>query len=127
MDRQKRITLDGDDDMDLLFYHRKLRRLVVIELKIGDFKPADAGQVELYLRWLDRHERQPGEDKPIALILCAGKKKETVEYLGMGDRGIHVSEYLTDLPPKALLEQRLHAAIARARGHLTDKAPDGGR
>ena len=80
VERQKRITLDGDDYyLDLLFYHRRLRRLVVIELKIGDFKPADAGQMELYLRWLDRYERQQGEEKPIGLILCAGKKRETVE------------------------------------------------
>jgi predicted nuclease of restriction endonuclease-like (RecB) superfamily len=72
VERQKRITLDGDDYyIDLLFFHRKLRRLVVIELKLGDFKPADSGQVELYLRWLDRHERQAGEDPPLAIILCA--------------------------------------------------------
>ncbi|MGH7843568.1 MAG: PDDEXK nuclease domain-containing protein [Candidatus Binatia bacterium] len=82
VERQKRITLDGDDYyMDLLFYHRPLRRLVVIELKIGEFKPADTGQVELYLRWLDRNERREGEEPPLAIILCAGKKQETVEYL----------------------------------------------
>jgi predicted nuclease of restriction endonuclease-like (RecB) superfamily len=76
VERQKRITLDGDDYyLDLLFYHRRLRRLVVIELKLGDFKPADVGQMELYLRWLDRHERQEGEERPIGLILCAGKKR----------------------------------------------------
>lgn len=119
VERQKRITLDGDDYyMDLLFYHRRLRRLVVIELKIGDFKPADAGQVELYLRWLDRHERQDGEEKPIGLILCAGKKRETVEYLDLGRGGIHVAEYLTELPPRELLAQRLHEAVARARLRL---------
>lgn len=73
VERQKRIMLDGDDYyLDLLFYHRRLRRLVAIELKIGAFKPADAGQIELYLRWLDRHERQKGEEEPIGLILCAG-------------------------------------------------------
>lgn len=116
VERQKRITLDGDDYyLDLLFYHRKLKRLVAIDLKIGNFKPADAGQMELYLRWLDRHERQKGEEKPIALILCAGKKKETVEYLGLGEKGIHVAEYLTALPPRELLEQRLHTAVVRAR------------
>jgi predicted nuclease of restriction endonuclease-like (RecB) superfamily len=119
VERQKRITLDGDDYyLDLLFYHRKLRRLVGVELKLGDFKPADAGQVELYLRWLDRHERHAGEERPIALILCAGRKKETVEYLDLGGKGIHVAEYLTDLPPRELLEQRLHAAVVRARQRL---------
>ncbi|MBI1762320.1 MAG: DUF1016 domain-containing protein [Acidobacteria bacterium] len=117
--RQYRITLDGDDYyLDLLFYHRRLRRLVVIELKLGAFKPADKGQVELYLRWLDRHERQPGEDKPLALILCAGKKRETVEYLDLGTSGIHVAEYLTELPSRELLAQRLHDAVLRARLRL---------
>ncbi len=123
IERQKRITLDGDDYyMDLLFYHRRLRRLVVIELKIGDFKPADAGQVELYLRWLDRNERQKGEEKPIALILCAGKKRETVEYLDLGRSSIHVSAYLTELPPRELLQQRLHDAVIRARLRLEQQA-----
>jgi len=119
VERQKRITLDGDDYyIDLLFYHRRLRRLVVIELKLGDFKPADSGQVELYLRWLDRHERQPGEDSPLAIILCAGKKRETVEYLDLGRSGIHVAEYLTELPPRLILQQRFHEAIAQARARL---------
>lgn len=117
--RQKRITLDGDDYyLDLLFYHRRLRRLVVIELKLGEFKPADTGQVELYLRWLDRHERQEGEEAPLALILCAGAKHETVEYLDLGRSGIHVAEYLTELPPRDLLARRLHEAVARARARL---------
>lgn len=125
VERQKRITLDGDDyHMDLLFYHRRLRRLVVIELKIGDFKPADVGQMELYLRWLDRHERQNGEERPIGLILCAGKKRETVEVLELEPRGIHVAEYLTELPPRKLLERRLHEAVIRARLQLEQHAAD---
>ena len=119
VERQKRITLDGDDYyMDLLFFHRRLRRLVVIELKLADFKPADSGQVELYLRWLDRHERQPGEEPPLAIILCAGKKRETVEYLDLGRSGIHVAEYLTELPPRELLRERFHRAIALTRARL---------
>ncbi len=97
---------------------------MVIELKIGDFKPADAGQMELYLRWLDRHDRQKGEEKPIGIILCAGKKRETVEVLGLEPRGIHVAEYLTELPPRELLEQRLHEAVARARRSLEQHAPE---
>ncbi len=125
MERQKRITLDGDDYyIDLLFFHRLLRRLVVIELKLGEFKPADAGQVELYLRWLDRHERKEGEEKPIGLILCAGKKRETVEVLALEPRGIHVAEYLTELPPRKLLEQRLHDALVRTRLRLEQKVAD---
>jgi predicted nuclease of restriction endonuclease-like (RecB) superfamily len=123
VERQKRITLDGDDyHLDLLFYHRRLRRLVVVELKLGDFKPADVGQMELYLRWLDRHERQTGEERPIGLILCAGKKRETVEVLELEPRGIHVAEYLTELPPRDLLEKRLHEAVARARRQIERQA-----
>lgn len=123
--RQKRITLDGTDYyIDLLFYHRRLRRLVVIELKLGDFKPADKGQVELYLRWLDRHERQAGEGKPLALILCAGKKQETVEYLDLGASGIHIAEYLTELPPRELLAKRLHDAVIKARHRLAQTATE---
>ncbi|MCX6872667.1 MAG: PDDEXK nuclease domain-containing protein [Verrucomicrobia bacterium] len=122
--RQKRITLDGDDYyIDLLFYHRPLRRLVVIELKLGEFKPSDSGQVELYLRWLDRHDRQPGEDPPLAIILCAGKKAETVEILDLGRNGIHVAEYLTELPPPDVLRQRLHEAVRTARARL-EAAPN---
>lgn len=123
VERQKRITLDGDDYyLDLLFYHRRLRRLVAIELKIGTFKPADAGQIELYLRWLDKHERQAGEDKPIGLILCAGTKRETVEVLELAPRGILVAEYLTELPPREVLEQRLHEAVVRTRLRLEQRA-----
>jgi predicted nuclease of restriction endonuclease-like (RecB) superfamily len=119
VERQKRITLDGDDFyIDLLFFHRTMRRLVAIELKIGDFKAADSGQMELYLRWLDRHERQPTEEAPLGIILCAGKKRETVEYLDLDGRGIHVAEYLTDLPPREVLEERLHRAIDAARNRL---------
>jgi len=119
VERQKRIVVDGDDYyIDLLFFHRRMRRLVAIELKLGDFKPADSGQVELYLRWLDRHERQPTEGAPLGIILCAGKKRETVEYLDLDSRGIHVAEYLTELPPREVLQERLHRAIAAARDRL---------
>ncbi|HTA92530.1 MAG TPA: PDDEXK nuclease domain-containing protein [Polyangiaceae bacterium] len=117
---RKRIVVDDDDYyIDLLFFHRRMRRLVAIELKLGDFKPADSGQVELYLRWLDRHERQPTEEAPLGIILCAGKKRETVEYLDLDARGIHVAEYLTELPPREVLQERLHRAIAIARDRLT--------
>jgi predicted nuclease of restriction endonuclease-like (RecB) superfamily len=131
VERQKRITLDGDDHyIDLLFFHRKLRRLVAIELKLGEFKPADSGQLELYLRWLDRHDRQPGEESPLAILLCAGKKQETVEYLDLGRSGIHVAEYLTELPPREVLHARFHRALATARARLDRerlKDGEGGR
>ncbi len=114
--RQKRIQVDNDDYyLDLLFFHRKLKRLVAIELKLDKFKPADKGQMELYLRWLDRYERQPGEEPPIGLILCAEKKRETVELLELEKSGIRVAEYLTELPSREILEQELHKAMAQAR------------
>lgn len=119
VERQKRITVDGDDYyVDLLFFHRRLRRLVVIELKLGAFRPADKGQVELYLRWLDRHERQPDEQAPIAIILCADKKQETVEYLDLGRSGIHVAQYLTELPSRDVLRERFQHALATNRARL---------
>jgi len=126
VERQKRITLDNDDYyIDLLFFHRRMRRLVAIELKIGDFKPADSGQMELYLRWLDKHERQTSEESPLGIILCAGKKRETVEYLDLDARGIHVAEYLTELPARELLGERLRRAIEVARNRLALRS--GGR
>lgn len=126
VERQKRIVLDGDDYyIDLLFFHRRMRRLVVIELKIDDFKPAYSGQMELYLRWLDRHERQPSEKAPLGIILCAGKKRETIEYLDLDARGIHVAQYLTELPSRAVLQDRLHRAIEAARNRLALDAPSG--
>ncbi len=114
--RQKRIIVDGEDFyIDLLFYHRDLRRLVVIELKLDKFRPEHKGQLELYLRWLDRYERKQGEESPLGIILCAGKNDERVELLELGASGIHVAEYLTILPPKELLQEKLHAAIDRSR------------
>jgi predicted nuclease of restriction endonuclease-like (RecB) superfamily len=124
VERQKRITVDRDDYyVDLLFFHRRLRRLVVIELKLGAFRPADKGQVELYLRWLNRHERQPEEEAPIAIILCADKKHETVEYLDLGRSGIHVAQYLTELPSREVLRERFQLALAATRARLAVPDP----
>ena len=130
--RQKRIIIDGEDFyIDLLFFHRGLRRLIAIELKLDRFKPADKGQVELYLRWLDKHERRDGEESPLGLILCAAKREEMIELLELEATGIHVAEYLTALPPRELLEARLHAAIERAKecAHLPspEAVGEGGR
>ena len=120
--RQKRIQIDSNDyHIDLLFYNRKLRRLVAIELKLGDFKPADKGQMEFYLRWLDKYERQNEENTPIGLILCAGKKHETIELLELENSGIRVAEYMTELPPKSLLEKKLHKAIEHARKQFENR------
>ncbi len=120
--RQKRIQIDDDDFyIDLLFFHRMLKRLIAIELKLGDFKAEYKGQMELYLRWLNRYERQPGENPPLGIILCAGKKQEQVELLELGDSGIHVAEYFTVLPPKEVLREKLHAAIALSRKRLENR------
>ncbi len=119
LERQKRITVDGVDHyLDLLFYHRHLKRLVAVELKLEDFKPAYKGQMELYLAWLNKHERQKGEQPPIGLILCAGKRQETVELLNLERSGIQVSTYFTETLPKTHLERKLHEAITMARTRL---------
>jgi hypothetical protein len=106
-----------------LFYNRKLKRLVAVELKIGEFRPEFKGQMELYLRWLDRHEREPDELSPLGIILCAGKKSEQVELLELDRSGIHVAEYLTALPPREVLGERLHLATLRARRRLEQHVP----
>lgn len=120
--RQVRITV-GDKDyyIDLLFYHRKLRRLVLIELKLGEFLPEHKGQVELYLRWLQKNEMNEGEEPPIAIILCASKNDEEIELLEVDKSGIHVGQYLTQLPPKELFQEKLHKAIERARDSLASR------
>ena len=121
--RQQRITVDHQDYyLDLLFYHRGLGRLVAVELKLGRFQAADKGQMELYLRWLDRHERRPGEAPPMGLILCAGKTSEHVELLQLEQSGIRVAEYLTELPPREVLERKLHEAVRQAREQLAARA-----
>lgn len=122
VERQKRITVDDDDFyLDLLFYHRKLRRLVAIELKLDKFMPAYKGQMELYLRWLEKYEQQPGEGSPLGLILCASKSEEQIELLQLGKSGIRVAAYMTDLPPRELLQKKLHEAIKLARARLEKK------
>ena len=120
MARQYRIQLDGDDFyIDLLFYNRKLKRLVAIDLKVGEFKAQYKGQMELYLRWLAKHEQEVGENPPLGIILCSGKKQEQIELLELDGAGIHVAEYLTALPPKAVLAERLHLAIRNAKQRFT--------
>jgi predicted nuclease of restriction endonuclease-like (RecB) superfamily len=123
LERQKRITVDGEDHyLDLLFYHRHLRRLVAIDLKLEEFKPGDKGQMEFYLRWLERHERKPGEEAPIGLILCAGQRRETVELLDLEKSGIRVSSYWTDVLPREQLQKKLHDAVRLARARLVGES-----
>jgi predicted nuclease of restriction endonuclease-like (RecB) superfamily len=117
--RQKRISIDNEDYyLDLLFFHRKLKRLIAIELKLGQFKAAYKGQMELYLRWLEKYEKERGEKIPLGLILCAGKKSEQIELLQLDKSGIKVAEYMTELPNRELLEQKLHKAVELARQRL---------
>ena len=123
--RQYRIQIDEDDFyIDLLFYNRKLKRLVAIDLKIDNFKAEYKGQMELYLRWLAKYEQEADENPPLGIILCAGKKQEQIELLELNSAGIHVAEYLTTLPPKAVLEQRLHQAIINAKRRLDHKGDE---
>jgi predicted nuclease of restriction endonuclease-like (RecB) superfamily len=120
--RQKRMQIDGRDYyLDLLFYHRKLKRLVAIDLKIGDFEAADKGQMELYLNWLKRHESEPDEAAPLGIILCAGKSAEHVELLEVEKSGIHVASYSTKTLPKDLLRKKLHQAVATARALIEER------
>lgn len=124
--RQKRIQLDGEDFyLDLLFFNRKLRRLVAVELKLGEFKASYKGQMELYLRWLDKFAREENELPPLGIILCAGKKAEQIELLELDKSGIHVAEYLTVLPDRAVLAERLHLAARRARQQLEQREQAG--
>lgn len=119
IERQKRMIIDGEDfKLDLLFYHRRLRRMVAIDLKLGKFKAAYKAQMELYLRWLEKHEMERSEESPIGLILCAEGNKEQIELLQLGKAGIKVAEYLTELPDKKLLQQKLHALIQTERMRL---------
>ena len=122
VERQKRMIIDGDDyNLDLLFYHRKLKRLVAIELKIDKFRAKYKGQMELYLKWLDKYEKQEGEQSPIGLILCAEASKEQIELLEMHKDGIMVAEYWTELPPKEVLKAKLHKILIEARERIERK------
>jgi predicted nuclease of restriction endonuclease-like (RecB) superfamily len=122
VDRQKRISIDNEDFyIDLLFFHRRLKCLIAIDLKLGKFKAAYKGQMELYLRYLEKFEKQPGENSPLGLILCAEGNKEQIELLQLHKAGIKIAEYLTELPDKKLLEQKLHKAIEVSKQRLDIK------
>lgn len=122
VERQKRMIIDGEDFyLDLLFYHRRLKRLVAVELKLDRFKAAHKGQMELYLNWLDKYERQPDEAAPIGLILCAQAGTEQVELMNLQKDNIMVAEYWTELPPKKLLEEKLHSALIEIKARLAER------
>jgi predicted nuclease of restriction endonuclease-like (RecB) superfamily len=116
VERQKRISVDAIDyHLDLLFYHRKLQRLIAIDLKIGKFKPTHKAQMELYLRWLEKHEMQANENKPLGLLLCSEGNTEHVELLMLDNEEIKVAQYLTELPNKQWFADKLHRALQIAK------------
>lgn len=120
--RQKRITIDNRDYyIDLLFYHRRLKCLVAIDLKIGEFEASYKGQMELYLLYLEKHEQVEGENTPIGLILCTGKNEEHVELMQLDKSNIRVADYLTALPSQKILQEKLHKAVEIARNKISNK------
>ena len=118
-DRQKRMTMDDEDfSLDLLFYHRILKRLVAIELKLGKFMPSYMGQMRFYLKWLNRYERQEGENPPIGIILCTEASRGQIELMELDKEGIAVAEYWTQLPPKNEFAQKISEIYEEAQERL---------
>lgn len=116
VERQKRMVIDGEDFyLDLLFYHRRLHRLIAIDLKLGRFKAQYKGQMELYLRWLEAHEMEPGEETPLGLLLCTEGSEEQIELLQLDKAGIKVAQYMTELPPREVLMQQIRKSLEIAR------------
>lgn len=121
LEKQKRISIDSIDyHLDLLFYHRKLKRLIAIDLKLGKFKPKYKSQMELYLRWLQKHEMQYGEEKPIGLLLCSEGNTEHIELLMLDEKEIRVAQYLTELPSKEWFADKMHRALEIAKMNISD-------
>ena len=119
VERQKRMIIDGNDfHLDVLFYNRHLKRLVAVELKQGKFHAEYNGQMKLYLKWLNKYERQEGENEPIGLILCTGGNREQIELLEMDKDGIVVAEYWTTLPPKKEFEEKIHTLLIETKERL---------
>ena len=117
--RQKRITVDGDHFyIDLLFYNRKLKRMVVLELKKGKFKPEYKGQMEFYLNYLKEYETFPGEEVPIGIILCTEKSQSQIQLMDLLSSGIHVAEYWTELPPREVFERKVQEIVSQAKENI---------
>ena len=116
VERQKRMIIDGEDFyLDLLFYHRKLHRLIAIDLKLGKFKAQYKGQMELYLRWLEQNEVQPGEESPLGLLLCTEGSSEQIELLQLDKAGIKVAQYLTELPSREILQEQIRRGLEQSK------------
>ena len=117
--RQKRMIIDGEDfKLDLLFFHRRLHRLIAIDLKLGRFKAQYKGQMELYLRWLEKNEMEPGEESPLGLLLCTEGSEEQIELLQLDKVGIKVAQYLTELPPRDVLIRQIQKSLEAAKTRL---------
>jgi len=124
LERQKRLSIDSVDYyLDLLFYHRKLNRLVAIDLKLGKFKPEYKGQMELYLKYLQKHEKQPHENSPMGLLLCSEGHTEHIEMLLLGEENIKIAQYLTAFPAKQWFIEKLNKSIAIAQQNANRKLP----
>ena len=116
VERQKRMIIDGEDFyLDLLFYHRRLHRLIAVDLKLGRFKAQYKGQMELYLRWLEEHEMEKGEETPLGLLLCTEGGEEQIELLQLDKAGIKVAQYLTELPPRDVLLKQMQKSLELAK------------
>ena len=123
--RQKRMIIDGEDFyLDLLFYHRRLHRLIAIDLKKGRFKAQYKGQMELYLRWLEKYEMEPGEESPLGLLLCTEGGEEQIELLQLDKSGIKVAQYLTELPPREVLIRQIQKSLEAAQAHFDNFPSD---
>ena len=117
--RQKRMIIDGEDFyLDLLFYHRRLHRLIAIDLKKGRFKAEYKGQMELYLRWLEANEVEPGEESPLGLLLCTEGSEEQIELLQLDKAGIKVAKYITELPPREVLQRQIQKSLEAAKARF---------
>lgn len=117
--RQKRMVIDGEDFyLDLLFYHRRLHRLIAIDLKLGSFKAQYKGQMELYLRWLEQNEVEPGEETPLGLLLCTEGGEEQIELLQLDKFGIKVAQYMTELPPREVLIRQIQKSLESAKQRI---------
>ena len=117
--RQKRMIIDGEDFyLDLLFYHRRLHRLIAIDLKLGRFKAQYKGQMELYLRWLEKNEMEPGEDSPLGLLLCTEGSEEQIKLLQLDKSGIKVAQYMTELPPRDILMRQIQKSLEAAKARF---------
>ena len=124
--RQKRMIIDGEDFyLDLLFFHRRLHRLIAIDLKLGRFKAQYKGQMELYLRWLEKNEMEPGEEPPLGLLLCTEGSEEQIELLQLDKSGIKVAQYMTELPPREVLQRHIQKSLEAAKARFDNYIEEG--